>query len=102
MSSYYCGVEGIRALMLHHKDYKPVWFTEFGWSSLGIGEYNQQQYLQQAIARIQQWDFVAVASWYNLIDTNYDQTARPSEHHMGLFRNNLTPKPAANWLKTVR
>ena len=39
--SGHCGVEGLRAMMLHNQDYKPMWFTEFGWSSLTVGEYNQ-------------------------------------------------------------
>ncbi|HFC11887.1 MAG TPA: hypothetical protein ENJ56_03510 [Anaerolineae bacterium] len=106
MASFYCGVEGMRAMMIHNKDYKPMWLTEFGWSSLngqgGVGEYNQQRYLQQSIERIQQWDFVPVASWYNLIDTNFDQSAAVSEHHMGLFYSDFRPKPVANWLKGYR
>jgi hypothetical protein len=97
--SFYCGVEGLRALMLHNRDYKPVWFTEFGWSSISVGEYNQSLYLQQAIETLNKWDFVPVATWYNLIDTNFDQGAPTFEHYMGLFRPNGQPKPAASWLQ---
>ena len=104
LSNFYCGIEGIRAMQLHNKDYRPIWLTEFGWSSFngygGVGEYNQQQYMQQALRRIKTWDFVAVASWYNLIDTNFDKGAPQFEHNMGLFRSNSQPKPAANWLRS--
>lgn len=103
MSSFHCGVEGMRALMLHNNDYKPMWFSEFGWSSFGghggVGEYKQTEYLQKSIARIQQWDFVAVATWYNLVDTSFDQSAAQHEHQMGLFRENNQPKSAAYWLR---
>ena len=99
LASYYCGVEGLRAMMLHNQDYKPMWFTEFGWSSLTVGEYNQSIYLQQALNRVKQWDFVPVATWYNLVDTSFDQGAPAFEHHMGLFRANGTPKAVAKWLQ---
>lgn len=99
LASFYCGVEGMRAMMLHNHDYKPMWFTEFGWSTLTVGEHNQSQFLQQAIGRIKQWDFVPVATYYNLVDTNFSAGAPAFEHHMGLFRANGTPKPAAQWLQ---
>ncbi len=96
--SFYCGVEGFRAMMLHNRDYKPVWFTEFGWSSASVGEHNQAQYLQQAMQTMNKWDFVPVASWYNLID-NVNSGAANHEQYMGLFRANGQPKPVANWLR---
>lgn len=97
--SFSCGVEGLRAMMLHNRDYKPLWFTEFGWSSLTVGEFNQSQYLQESLGMLNKWDFVPVATWYNLIDTNFDQGAPSFEHHMGLFRANGQPKAAARWLQ---
>ncbi len=97
--SFYCGVEGFRAMMIHNGDYKPIWFTEFGWSSLTVGENNQRLYLQEAVQAMSHWDFVPVASWYNLIDTNFDSGAPNFEHHMGLFRPNGQPKPVARWLQ---
>ncbi len=101
--SFLCGVEAIRSLMLHNQDDKPIWFTEFGWSSYdgvgGFGEATQLAYLQQALALIERWDFVPVATWYNLIDTDYDQSAPRFEHFFGLFDENFRPKPVAQWLQ---
>ncbi len=103
LASFYCGVEGLRAMMIHNHDYRPLWFTEYGWSGLngngGVGEYNQQQYFIQSLNRIKTWDFVPVVTWYNLIDTNFDKGAPAFEHHMGLFRANGQPKPIASWLR---
>lgn len=96
--SFYCGVEGFRAMMLHNRDYKPMWFTEFGWSSSLVGEHNQAQYLQQSIATMNKWDFVPVATWYNLVD-NVNSGASHPEQYMGLFRPNGQAKPVASWLK---
>ncbi len=101
--SFLCGVEAIRAFMLHKQDDKPIWFTEFGWSSFdgngGFGEAAQLTYLQAAFEIIEQWEFVPVATWYNLIDTDYDQDAPEAEHHFGLFYENFRPKPVARWLQ---
>lgn len=101
--SFLCGVEAIRSLMLHNGDDKPIWFTEFGWSSFegfgGYGEATQLAHLQEALTIIERWEFVPVATWYNLIDTDYDQDAADFEHFMGLFDQQHRPKPAAQWLQ---
>ena len=101
-SSFGCGVEAVRDLMLDIDDPKPIWITEFGWSSYwgagGVGETNQRNYLQQSYAMINNWDFVPVATWYNLIDTNSASGALEFEDHMGLFYRDLRPKKAGSLL----
>lgn len=97
--SYGCGVEQIRQTMLDAGDDLPIWFTEFGWSSLdgsgGVGEESQADYLQQAATMLNQWDYVSVAIWYNLVNTG-DAASGDREDYYGLFRHDLSPKPAAD------
>ena len=97
-SSFACGVESIRDMMLHIGDNKPVWFTEYGWSSYsgtgGVGLQTQRSYLQQSVGLVNSWNFVPVATWYNLIETNSSSGALEFEDHMGLFNINYDAKPA--------
>ncbi len=55
-------VERVREVMVAHGDgHKPVWFTEFGWTtgtgegwSAGVDEATQADYLRRAITMVQQ------------------------------------------------
>jgi beta-glucosidase/6-phospho-beta-glucosidase/beta-galactosidase len=102
--SYGCGVEQVRQTMLDAGDDLPIWFTEFGWSSLegsgGVGEASQAAYLQQAAAMLAAWDYVPVAIWYNLLNTG---TAASGDHEdqYGLFRHDHSPKPAADQFRAL-
>jgi hypothetical protein len=93
-------------MMLHHGDSKDVWFTEFGWSSYnrppGVGEQTQQLYLQEALALLELWEFVPVATWYNLVDTDFNFPGLPHEDYFGLHDRTHRAKPAAVWLSKSR
>ncbi|HQF31974.1 MAG TPA: hypothetical protein PLJ34_11070, partial [Hyphomicrobiales bacterium] len=85
------GVEALRAEMGRQGDARPVWFTEFGWSSSaawgGSGSAEAQaRNLADALGIIEGWDFVPAAIVYELVDDS---------EKMGLLREDLGPKPAA-------
>ena len=102
--SFLCGVEIVRATMLAHDDPKPIWFSEFGWSSYtgtnGYGETNQREYLIESIDIMGNWDYVPVATWYALHDRDMTFPDSPFEEHFGLLDKSLQDKPAATWLRS--
>ncbi|HFC11855.1 MAG TPA: hypothetical protein ENJ56_03345 [Anaerolineae bacterium] len=102
-SSFGCGVEAIHTMMAWNNDAKPIWFTEFGWSDYigtgGVGSAQHLAFLQDALAMLENWEFVPVATWYNLIDTTSASGTLEFEDHMGWFRPNLQPKNSATWLR---
>jgi hypothetical protein len=78
---------------------KPIWVTEFGWRSTAVGESNQRAHLAGALALMTGGaDFPACANVgrfavthgfiYKLIDS--------PEETSGLFRVDLSPKPAVS------
>jgi hypothetical protein len=77
---------------------KPVWFTEFGWSTaltgerIGVDEATQARYLQQSVEQIQQdYPYVTHAFWYCMRDRD-DWT--PIENFFGLLHVDGSAKPA--------
>lgn len=100
--SFSAGVPAIRDVLAAHGDARPLWLTEFGWSTAdlrggrtwenGVDEATQARFLEDAYARMASWDDVAVGTWFNLTDT----TNGSSElvNHFGLLRLDGTPKPA--------
>jgi hypothetical protein len=104
--AYQCGIDAIRSMMLRYSDFKDVWFTEFGWSSYngpgGVGEETQEVYLQEALALLELWGFVPVATWYNLVDTDFNFSELPHEDYFGLYDRTHRAKPAAIWLSRSR
>ncbi len=105
VSKFWCfkqGVESTRQAMLAQGDNKPIWFSEFGFSSAtpqlgsavgwnGAGLQGQATYLQKAIDIIRGWDFVKVACWYQLVDRS---TNNEREAMFGLFDTQQNIKPA--------
>jgi Cellulase (glycosyl hydrolase family 5) len=84
------GVPAARATMLAHRDDKPIWLTELGWSSTGRDtEQVQGRRLAQAYEMIAQWPYVAAAVWYETADAR-----GAGSDGFGLYRANWTPKPA--------
>jgi len=100
--SFAGGVPAIRELMLRHGDDKPLWLTEFGWSTSsvrgpnvwenGVSEERQATYLRQALEHVGTWDYVPVALAYMLKDNTSDK--RELVGNYGLTRRDGTPKPA--------
>src|SRR5450759_4924096 len=82
---------------------RPVWFTEFGWSShgntggeapweMGVSEQVQADYLVRSVTMISaSYPYVANMFWYN--ERNRSD-ADPQNNNYGLTRADLTPKPA--------
>ena len=96
------GVERIRQAMLAQGDDKPIWFTEFGFSSTrtwnGSGLAGQARHLEAAIALIRQWPFVPVACWYNLVDL---PGGDERETRFGLVDRRGALKPAGRALRAL-
>lgn len=97
------GVERVRQAMLAKSDDKPIWLTEFGFSSTtgwnGSKFPNDQaDHLRASIALINTWNFVPVACWYQLVD-RYAKDDR--EGRFGLFNINGQIKPSGQAFKEV-
>lgn len=92
-TSFRCGVEQIRRVMLRHGDTRPIWLTELGQSvSAEVDPAKQASYVTQAFSLIRRWHYVRGALWYELYD---DPTGHDGEH-FGLFEGSLCPRPAAS------
>jgi hypothetical protein len=91
-TSFQCGVQQVRRVMLRHGDTRPIWLTEFGESvSAGVTSSTQAGYVTQTLSLIRHWSFVRGAVWYELYD---DPTGHDGEH-FGLLEGNLCPRLAA-------
>jgi hypothetical protein len=92
-TSFRCGVEQIRQVMLRHGDTRPIWLTEMGTSvSSGSGPTFQARYVSKALTLVRGWSFVRGAIWYEL----YDDPTGHDGQHFGLFEKTLCPRPAAS------
>lgn len=97
--------EAVHRLMVAQGDgHKPLWFTEFGWSShgrsneglanwdRGVSEQQQGEYLVRTLRLVAaEMPYVTNVFWYSDRDRN-DGNLRLD--HYGLLRYDLTPKPA--------
>jgi hypothetical protein len=92
-------VSAVRAVMEQNGDgNKPIWFTEFGWTTgttgpaEGVSEVTQAQYLQQAVELIRRdYPYVTRAFWYCLRDRD---DLNPYENSFGLVHLDGSAKPA--------
>lgn len=101
-NSFARGVPAVREVLLRHGEDKPIWLTEFGWSTStirdsepwrnGVDEETQAQYTQEALAMVRDWPYVPVAIVFELQDERDDPDDRAS--NFGLLRYDGTPKPA--------
>ena len=102
-AAFRCGIDAIRGIMAHHGDSKPIWLTEFGWNTqpapIGVGELGQMAYFADALAMINYWEDVPVATIYNLVNTSGNEDVSAGEDYFGLFDAELRPKLAALWLQ---
>ena len=94
----FTGYREVRASMLARGDDKPIWFTEFGWSTAsaacGVSEATQADYLTKALTLAEQDPYVQVALWYNFRNNYYLFDANALEAQYGLMRTNFSVKPA--------
>jgi hypothetical protein len=92
----------VRATMEKYGDTKPIWLTQFGWSTTtlpdqGVSAQTQADYLTRAYECLEQDDYVDVALWFSLRNQSGDDTWRGQ---LGTLSRNFTPKPAYDALKS--
>ncbi|MDP9385448.1 MAG: cellulase family glycosylhydrolase, partial [Actinomycetota bacterium] len=100
--SFVRGVPAMRELMLRFGDAKPLWLTEFGWSTCsvrgqdpwdnGVAEAAQARFVREALDHLSAWDYVPVAIYYGISDLSGDRSERTDNY--GLLRRDGTEKPA--------
>jgi hypothetical protein len=94
----FLGYREIRATMVDNGDPKPIWLTEFGWSTAsgqcGVSEAQQAAYIQSAYKLLCQDPYVEVALYYNLRNNYWQRDADDIEAQYGLTRSDFSPKPA--------
>jgi hypothetical protein len=88
----------LRASMAAAGDLKPIWFTEFGWStttaSCGVSEATQADYLTRAYELAEQDPYVEVGLWYNLRNNFWAADADSVEARYGLLATDFRQKPS--------
>ena len=94
----FVGYRDFRELMVSAGDDKPIWLTEFGWSTTtndawGVTLAQQADYLTRAYQVVEQDPYVQVAIYYNLRNNWWSKDANTWEDKLGLLRTNFTPKP---------
>jgi hypothetical protein len=95
----FSGFREVRSSMLAQGDDKPIWLTEFGWStttteSWGVTASQQADYLTRAYRLLESYPYVAIAYWYNLRNNFWDDDADTWETQLGLMRTDFTHKPS--------
>jgi hypothetical protein len=91
----------VRADLLAHGDDKPIWFTEFGWSTNtaggtlgGVSEQTQADYITRAYRYIEADPYVQVAITYNFRNNYWANDANTWDDQLGLMHTDFSPKPA--------
>jgi hypothetical protein len=107
----FLGYRTVRRVMVANGDRrKPIWMTEFGWSSppdngptscqrgasagqkpAGVSEARQARYLRQAYHCMRRDRYVKVAMWFNSRDLGQDNTEL---NNYGLIRHDGSRRPA--------
>ena len=101
----FCGLEEMRASMVAAGDAdKPLWITEFGWSSntgdYGVSEQTQADYLTKAYEKLESYPWVPVALWYSFRNNpGLADAAAPWEANTGLVRTDYVAKPALSAMR---
>jgi hypothetical protein len=101
--SFARGVPAVRDVMVRNDDRaRPLWLTESGWSTSnvrglaayvnGVSESDQARFLREQAALIEDWSYVEVTIWFNLVDRGDDRSSQWD--NCGLRRVNGTAKPA--------
>jgi hypothetical protein len=103
-------VPAVRAVMRRNGDDKPIWFTEFGWSThenaagaptwqRGVTEQQQADYLARAVRLTRaRFPYVTAMFWY----TDHDRTdGAVHTSNFGLLRADLGEKPAYAALRAL-
>jgi hypothetical protein len=105
MNSFGTAASAIHDAMLRAGDTRTLVISELGWTTVGqcancwtptlpTSEADQATFLAQATAMAQMWGFVDALIAYELVDRG-NTTSSDFEDHFGLFRRDLSAKPAA-------
>ena len=96
------GVPAVRDVMRRYGDAKPIWLTEFGWSTCNVrgpvhwqncvDRSTQATYLKRAFRKMRTWSYVPVGIWFNLKNTSSAPDDRVGNY--GLLSQDDSPKPA--------
>lgn len=94
----FAGYREVRNSMLANGDDKPIWLTEFGWSTTsqanGVSAAQQASYLTAAYCVAQQDPYVTVAIWYEFRNNFWANNADTMEDQYGLMNTSFVPKPS--------
>jgi hypothetical protein len=100
--SFLRGVPAVHAVQQRYGNDKPLWLTEFGWSTNsvrnsenwlnGVDDAQQARFVSQALAQIRSWSYVDVAIYFGLLDTGGDKSS--TIDNFGLMHQDGTAKPA--------
>jgi hypothetical protein len=102
-NSFVRGVPAVRDVLVRNRNPKPLWLTEFGWSSCTVrddpegwrncvDERTQAEYLRLAFEQMEKWSYVDVGIWFNLQNWGPDPADRVANY--GLLDYQGNPKQA--------
>jgi hypothetical protein len=102
----FAGYREVHRVMLEHGNDKPMYLTEFGWSTtsqagMGVSPQQQADYTKLAFACLQQDPYVQVAIVYELRNNYWAGDADDWEDQLGLVTTNWTHKPAYDAFKSI-
>jgi polysaccharide biosynthesis protein PslG len=107
--SFAAGVPATRAVMKRHGDAKPIWLTEFGYSTCNVrgpvswqncvDRDTQASYLKQAFRHMRKWSYVPVGIWFNLKNTTGDPGDRVGNY--GLLTEDGSEKASFGAFRSV-
>jgi hypothetical protein len=100
----FSGYREVRSTMLARGDDKPIWLTEFGWSTntvlAGVSESDQADYLTRAFRCLEQDPYVQVAIWFEYRNNYWAGDADTWEDQLGLVRTDFSRKQAYESFKS--
>jgi polysaccharide biosynthesis protein PslG len=103
----FTGFREVRTTMLAQADDKPLWLTEFGWSTTtteawGVTPTQQADYLTRAYHLLENYPYITQAYWYNLRNNFWDNDADTWETQLGLTRTDFAHKPSYDAFKNYQ
>jgi hypothetical protein len=88
--SFRAGIPAVRKVMHRHGDRKPIWLTEFGYSTCNVrgaeswqncvSQDTQAKYLKRAFLQMQKWGDVPVGIWFNFKNWSDDSGDRVANY----------------------
>ena len=107
--SFIRGVPAVRDVLVAKGDAKPLWLTEFGWSTTsirssspwlnGVDDDTQAAFIRAAYTQIKRWSYVDVGVYFNVYDTATSNGT--TQGNFGLMHNDHSAKPALGAYRTA-